>query len=103
MHTTQVEAMLGGLVTTKAKIFLLDTHHKIVVSDIDGTITKSNFGGLVMPTLGISEWKHNGIVKLFNMIRDRGYTLLYLTSRGVGMSEGTREYLFDLQESEGNR
>ena len=49
----------------------MDTDQKIVVSDIDGTITKSNLRGHVLPQLGLSEWKHNGIVKLFNIIKGR--------------------------------
>ena len=28
------------------------------VSDIDGTVTKSNVRGLILPALGLSDWKH---------------------------------------------
>ena len=32
--------------------------------DFDGTVTKSNIRGLLLPALGLSDWKHGGVVEL---------------------------------------
>jgi phosphatidate phosphatase LPIN len=42
------------------KIFLWDHSEKIVISDIDGTITKSDILGQIL-----SKWIHTGVTKLF--------------------------------------
>ena len=42
------------------KVFLWDDHEKIVISDIDGTITKSDILGQIL-----SKWIHPGVTKLF--------------------------------------
>lgn len=40
---------------------------KIVVSDIDGTITKSDVMGHIAPVIGV-QWAHSGVVQLYNRI-----------------------------------
>lgn len=96
----RVETSTGTVVTSQASIFLLNNTAKIVVSDIDGTVTKSDVRGLILPALGLDDWKHSGVVKLYQKIRDQGYTMLYLTNRAIGQSAMTREYLFSLEEAE---
>ncbi|KAI6802523.1 LNS2-domain-containing protein [Hortaea werneckii] len=64
----------------------------IVISDIDGTITKSDVLGHVLNTLG-RDWTHQGVAKLFSEISQNGYNFLYLTSRSVGQADSTRAYL----------
>ncbi|SMR50797.1 unnamed protein product [Zymoseptoria tritici ST99CH_1E4] len=69
-------------------------HHDvpIVISDIDGTITKSDVLGHVLNTLG-RDWTHSGVAKLYTEIASNGYNFLYLTSRSVGQADTTRAYL----------
>lgn len=69
-------------------------HHAvpIVISDIDGTITKSDVLGHVLNSLG-RDWTHQGVAKLFSDIAANGYNFLYLTSRSVGQADTTRAYL----------
>lgn len=69
-------------------------HHAvpIVISDIDGTITKSDVLGHVLNSLG-RDWTHQGVAKLFADIAANGYNFLYLTSRSVGQADITRAYL----------
>ncbi|KAH9823764.1 nuclear elongation and deformation protein 1-like [Teratosphaeria destructans] len=69
-------------------------HHSvpIVISDIDGTITKSDVLGHVLTTLG-RDWTHQGVAKLYTDISANGYNFLYLTSRSVGQADTTRAYL----------
>ncbi|EME46015.1 hypothetical protein DOTSEDRAFT_70124 [Dothistroma septosporum NZE10] len=64
----------------------------IVISDIDGTITKSDVLGHVLNTLG-RDWTHQGVAKLYTEIAANGYNFLYLTSRSVGQADTTRAYL----------
>lgn len=64
----------------------------IVISDIDGTITKSDVLGHVLNTIG-RDWTHQGVAKLYTDIASNGYNLLYLTSRSVGQADTTRNYL----------
>lgn len=65
---------------------------KIIISDVDGTITKSDLLGHLLPRFG-RDWTHPGIAKLFNDIRENGYEFLYLTARPIGMADTTRDYI----------
>ena len=49
--------------TTKAQctVYLWDYHDKMVISDIDGTITRSDVAGHVLPLVGM-DWTQNGVV-----------------------------------------
>ncbi|KAI9805842.1 MAG: hypothetical protein M1825_000456 [Sarcosagium campestre] len=64
----------------------------IVISDIDGTITKSDALGHVLNMIG-RDWTHLGVAKLYTDIVANGYNILYLTSRSVGQADTTRNYL----------
>lgn len=64
----------------------------IVISDIDGTITKSDVMGHLMNYVG-RDWTHQGVAKLYTDISSNGYNFLYLTSRSVGQADTTRAYL----------
>jgi phosphatidate phosphatase LPIN len=88
----------------------------VVISDIDGTITKyhpiikltsscdgeglwrirvdcrSDVVGHIYTMIG-RDWTHQGVAKLFTDITNNGYHLLYLTSRSVGQADTTRGYL----------
>jgi phosphatidate phosphatase LPIN len=75
----------------------------IVISDIDGTITKSpprpqlaesrsDVVGHIYTMIG-RDWTHPGVAKLFTDITNNGFQMLYLTSRSVGQADTTRGYL----------
>ncbi|KAL1599436.1 lipin Ned1 [Nothophoma quercina] len=64
----------------------------IVISDIDGTITKSDALGHVLNMIG-RDWTHKGVAKLYTDIVNNGYNIFYLTSRSVGQADITRAYL----------
>jgi phosphatidate phosphatase LPIN len=64
----------------------------IVISDIDGTITKSDALGHVLNMIG-RDWTHIGVAKLYSDIVANGYNMFYLTSRSVGQADTTRAYL----------
>ena len=65
---------------------------KIVVSDIDGTISKSDVLGHLMPMVG-RDWSHEGVASLYANIAKNGYQIVYLTSRAIGQTGQTKGYL----------
>ncbi|KAK5134663.1 hypothetical protein LTR08_006178 [Meristemomyces frigidus] len=78
--------------TCKATLWYWKHDVPIVISDIDGTITKSDVLGQVLNRLG-RDWTHQGVAKLYTEIAANGYNFLYLTSRSVGLADNTRAYL----------
>merc|ERR1712176_203914 len=93
--TFTVSSTLQGTQSISASIFLWDANTRVVVSDVDGTITKSDVMGHVAPFVVGSHWSHNGVARLFTNVQSNGYRMLYLTSRGIGQSSVTRSYLFE--------
>ena len=71
----------------------------LVVSDIDGTITKSDALGHVFTMIG-RDWTHVGVAKLYTDICRNGYKILYLTSRAIGQADSTREYLKGIKQND---
>ena len=63
-------------------------------------IYRSNIRGFLLPALGLSDWKHSGVVELYSKIADQGYTMVYLTNRAIGQSDMTREYIYSLTENQ---
>jgi len=94
----RVTTASGSTVSTSSVIHLLNHTAKLVISDIDGTVTKSNIRGLLLPALGLSDWKHGGVVELYSKIASQGYTVMFLTNRAIGQSDMTREYIYSLEE-----
>ncbi|XP_051578569.1 phosphatidate phosphatase LPIN2-like isoform X2 [Myxocyprinus asiaticus] len=86
--TTQYQ----GTCRCEGTIYLWHWSDKIVISDIDGTITKSDVLGQFLPQLG-KDWTHQGIAKLYHTIHENGYKFLYCSARAIGMAGITRGYL----------
>uniref|UniRef100_A0A8B9TDW7 Lipin 3 n=1 Tax=Anas platyrhynchos TaxID=8839 RepID=A0A8B9TDW7_ANAPL len=86
--TTQYQ----GTCRCEATIYLWNWDDKVVISDIDGTITKSDALGHILPHLG-KDWTHQGIAKLFHKIHLNGYKFLYCSARAIGMAHVTKGYL----------
>ncbi|KAI0160464.1 LNS2-domain-containing protein [Xylariaceae sp. FL1272] len=78
--------------TCSAQMFLWRHDTPVVISDIDGTITKSDALGHLLNFVG-RDWTHAGVAKLYSDIVANGYNIMYLTSRSVGQADGTRAYL----------
>lgn len=75
-----------------ANIWLWPYDAKIVISDVDGTITRSDVLGHFLPMFG-KDWSHNGIASLYCSIAENGYRIVYLTSRSLLQAEQTRAYI----------
>ncbi|XP_077634977.1 phosphatidate phosphatase LPIN3 [Crocuta crocuta] len=86
--TTQYQ----GTCRCRATIYLWKWDDKVVISDIDGTITKSDALGHILPQLG-KDWTHQGITSLYHKIHLNGYKFLYCSARAIGMAELTKSYL----------
>ncbi|KFP67439.1 Phosphatidate phosphatase LPIN3, partial [Cariama cristata] len=86
--TTQYQ----GTCRCEATIYLWNWDDKVVISDIDGTITKSDALGHILPHLG-KDWTHHGIAKLFHKIHLNGYKFLYCSARAIGVAHITKGYL----------
>jgi len=73
-------------------IYFWPSDANIIVSDIDGTITKTDFLGHFLPMVG-KDWSQPGITPLYTNIKRNGYHLLYLTARPIGQSAQTKNFL----------
>ncbi|EUC66543.1 lipin-1 [Rhizoctonia solani AG-3 Rhs1AP] len=91
-------SLSSGVVACTARIFLWDAHDHIVISDIDGTITKSDALGHVFTMIG-RDWTHLGVAKLYTDIARNGYKIMYLTSRAIGQADSTRDYLKGIKQN----
>ncbi|KCZ81814.1 hypothetical protein H312_00713 [Anncaliia algerae PRA339] len=80
-----------------ANIFLWDKNSKIIISDIDGTITKSDLKGHLYALVG-SDWTHVGVAQFYTKLAENGYKFIYLTSRPLGQSKMTRYYLENINQ-----
>ena len=96
--TFSVTSSYSGVATCRARIFLWDCDQPVVVSDIDGTITKSDALGHVFTLMG-RDWTHLGVAKLYHDIAKNGYRLMYLTSRAIGQADITRDYLRNINQN----
>ncbi|GAA5997262.1 phosphatidate phosphatase PAH1 [Rhodotorula paludigena] len=93
-----VRSSYSGYATCTSRIFLWESDFQVVISDIDGTITKSDALGHVFTMIG-RDWTHLGVAKLYTDISRNGYKLMYLTSRAIGQADTTREYLKGIKQN----
>ncbi|KAK2073757.1 hypothetical protein P8C59_008008 [Phyllachora maydis] len=83
--------------TCSAYMYLWRHETPVVISDIDGTITKSDALGHVLNMIG-RDWTHAGVAKLYSDIIANGYNIMYLTSRSVGQADTTRAYVYGITQ-----
>ncbi|KAL3623020.1 hypothetical protein CASFOL_031836 [Castilleja foliolosa] len=86
-----------GSQKVEAHIYLWKWNTRIVISDVDGTITKSDVLGQFMPLVG-KDWTHTGIAHLFSAIKENGYQLLFLSARAIVQAYLTKSFLFNLKQ-----
>ncbi|CAK8569523.1 unnamed protein product [Lathyrus sativus] len=87
-----------GMRQIDARIFLWKWNTRIVISDVDGTITRSDVLGQFMPLVGI-DWSQTGVAHLFSDIKENGYQLLFLSARAISQAHNTRQFLFNLNQN----
>jgi phosphatidate phosphatase LPIN len=89
---------LTGLKVLESEIYLWEYHDKVVISDVDGTITRSDVLGQLMPMFG-KDWTHSGVTELFQNIYNNNYKILYLTARALCQANSTKSYLSSINQS----
>ncbi|XP_063339507.1 phosphatidate phosphatase LPIN2-like isoform X2 [Pelmatolapia mariae] len=90
--TFSITTQYQGTCRCAGTIYLWNWDDKVIISDIDGTITKSDVFGQILPQLG-KDWTHQGIAKLYHSVHENGYKFLYCSARAIGMADMTRGYL----------
>lgn len=92
-----VTSRFQGTQELAANIYLWNHDSRLVISDVDGTITRSDALGHILPMIG-RDWSHAGIAKLYSTIKSNGYKFLYLTSRSIVQAGQTRGYIASLKQ-----
>lgn len=86
--------------TAGASVFLWDDSDRLIISDVDGTITKSDLLGHAYALVGRGErWIHPGICGLYSKIEKNGYRFVYLTARSMHQARGTNSFLRSLAQN----
>ncbi|XP_024013238.1 phosphatidate phosphatase PAH2 isoform X2 [Eutrema salsugineum] len=80
-----------------ARIYLWKWNARIVVSDVDGTITRSDVLGQFMPLVGV-DWSQTGVTHLFSAVKENGYQLIFLSARAISQASVTRQFLVNLKQ-----
>ncbi len=93
----EIEYSVDGY-TISSNIYLWDYTDKIVISDFDGTITRSDVIGQIGVYLGI-DWTHKYIAKLYSHIVNNGYRMLYVTARTMYMQSSTKNSLNSINQN----
>ncbi|KAH7553446.1 hypothetical protein JRO89_XS12G0013000 [Xanthoceras sorbifolium] len=97
MITFSFSTRVLGMQQVDAHIYLWKWNARIVISDVDGTITKSDVLGQFMPLVG-KDWTQSGVAKLFSAIKENGYQLLFLSARAIVQAYLTRSFLLNLKQ-----
>ena len=109
----------GDRIRVFADLFLWLASDRIVVVDVDGTITKSDVRGLVASQLQTTtsflsnaltgsqdiatalntDYTHDGVAEALKSIADGDYRIMYLTARPITLADQTREFLSSVGRS----
>ena len=93
----EIEYIVDGY-SISSNIYLWDYTDKIVISDFDGTITRSDVIGQIGVYFGI-DWTHKYIAKLYSHIVNNGYKMLYVTARTMYMQSSTKNSLNSINQN----
>jgi len=87
--------------TSRCSCYIYLWHHsdKVVISDIDGTITKSDVLGQILPVIG-QDWAQSGVAQLFTKISNNSYHIMYLSARAIGQASITKDYLQSVKQGD---
>ncbi|XP_052763663.1 phosphatidate phosphatase LPIN3-like isoform X1 [Mya arenaria] len=97
--TYSVTTQFQGTKRCTSNIYLWRWDDKLIVSDIDGTITKSDVLGQILPVVG-RDWSQSGVAQLYSRIAGNGYKFLYLSARAIGQSKLTKDLLQNIKQGE---
>ena len=92
----EIQYIVDGF-TINSNIYLWNYSDKIVVSDFDGTVTRSDVIGQIGVYFGL-DWTHKYIAKLYSHIVNNGYKMLYVTARTMYMQTSTKNSLNNIKQ-----
>lgn len=86
----------------EANIFLWEHDDTLIVSDIDGTITKSNARGAIDTIVTVKyQHVHHSICNLLHRLATQPKThIVYITSRPLSLASSTRKFLDHVRQEE---
>ncbi|KAL5249330.1 hypothetical protein ACHWQZ_G018254 [Mnemiopsis leidyi] len=96
--TFSVTTSYQGTTKCSCSVYLWDYTDKVIISDIDGTITRSDVFGHVFSWVG-KDWTQNNIAELFSALHSNGYKFLYLSSRAIGQASMTKNFLKSIKQN----
>jgi len=85
----------GDLSTADASLTILPPGARVVVTDIDGTLTTSEYAQAWDTLLSISPEAHPGAADAFWALARKGYHIFYLTARPEFLEGRTQEWLVE--------
>lgn len=74
-----------------AEVYLYDSTDKLIVSDFDGTLTKSDIKGLYS-NLKQVDYLHDDYSNLMGALYESGYKVVWMTMRSLPLYSMTKEY-----------
>ncbi|KAL3107793.1 hypothetical protein niasHT_017025 [Heterodera trifolii] len=92
-----VENGKGRTVGVDCFLYFWDSDSKLVISDIDGTVTKSDLWGMILG----NAWIQRGVRNLYGSIKQRGYKVIYLSARPASVGTLTSNFLSRLKMPSG--
>ncbi|KAL3122791.1 hypothetical protein niasHT_008481 [Heterodera trifolii] len=87
----------GQTLSVNCTLYYLDHNAKLVISDIDGTVTKSDLRGMLLGRV----WMQKNVRELYEQIKQRGYQLVYLSARPAAAGTMTMDFLKELNMPSG--
>jgi len=87
----------NGSAQSETNFYLYHHNIKLVITDIDGTITKSDKTGLISTILKV-DYTHEGCALNLKTLSDHGFVILYLTARSVPFAHLTKEYIYKVDQ-----
>ena len=87
-----------GVNELECDIYLWNYDDKIIISDFDGTVTRSDVIGQILGGFFNVDWFHKKIIKLFNHLVENQYKIIYLTARSMTQHDKTMHYLYSIKQ-----
>jgi phosphatidate phosphatase PAH1 len=84
----------------KNEVYLFESSDRLVVSDVDGTLTKSDVQGMYNNYHG-NDYLHDNYANLMQTIHSQGYKVVWMTMRSLPMYNMSKEYIRKYVQIEG--
>ena len=91
------DSNVWGTQEVESNIYLWHWDSKLVITDVDGTITRSDVLGQIMPAIG-RDWSQPDVTNLLNSIVSNGYRLIYLSARALVQASRTRAFISEVRQ-----